>query len=88
MAASKPKVRLRWRRLATIVIGAYLLYWSGVSLHHMIVIAQDQHALSQKIAAIRAKNHVLTLDLRLLNNPAKLKGMLTGKIPYPNPANP
>lgn len=88
MKTSKPKLRFRWRRLATILIGGYLIYWTGVSLHHIVVIQQDQRALNQKIAAVRARNHVLTVDIRMLQNPAELKGMLTGKIPYPNPLQP
>lgn len=88
MAKAKPKVRFRWRRLATILIGGYLLYWSGVSAHHVWTISQQQHALNQKIAAVRSENHVLTTDIHMLNNSAKLKGMLSGKTPYPNAAAP
>ncbi len=85
MMASKRKFRLRWRRMATILIGAYLVYWSGVSVHHIFAIRHDEQSLNHKIAVIRTRNHVLTMDLQLLNNSAKLKRILSGQMPLPNP---
>lgn len=88
MTQTKRKLRFHWRRLATIVIGVYLVYWAGVSVHHIMVISQDTSALSHKITVIREKNHVLTTDIHILNNPQQLKGMLSGKIPFPDPTSP
>ena len=84
MSTAKRKMRFRWRRSVTILIALYLTYWSGVSAHHMWVIHQQELALNQKIAAVKAQNHVLHGDIRELHNPAKLKQILTGKAPLPN----
>jgi cell division protein FtsB len=70
------------------LIAAYLMYWTGVSIHHIVVISHDTTALNQKIALTRAKNRVLTTDIHELDNRGDLKGMLTGKIPFPNPTSP
>ncbi len=85
MSTAKRRVRFRWRRSITILIALYLMYWSGVSVHHMLVIRHQEQALSQKIAAIKVQNHVLHGDINELHNPAKLKEILTGKAPLPNP---
>ncbi|MCL5116220.1 MAG: hypothetical protein M1272_03615 [Firmicutes bacterium] len=81
---SKKTVRIRWRRIATFLIAAYLVYWSGVSIHHMWAISQQERALNQKIAAVQAQNRVLTQDVRTLHNPRKLREMLTGQAPLPS----
>lgn len=85
MTTSKRKLRFRWKKMATVVIGAYLVYWSGVSVHHILVIRHDEQSLNHKIAVIKAKNHVLTTDIHLLNNPVQLKRILSGQKPLPNP---
>lgn len=85
MSTAKRRVRFRWRRSVTILIALYLMYWSGVSVHHMLVIRHQEQGLSQKIAAVKAQNHVLHGDINELHNSAKLKQILTGKAPLPNP---
>lgn len=82
---AKRKIRFRWRQTVTLVIGTYLAYWCVVSLHHMVVIGQQQQTLYHQIAVVRAQNRVLTNDIRTLHNPAKLKQILTGQVPLPNP---
>lgn len=84
MTVSKRKVRLRWRRTVTLLIGAYLVYWCTVSLHHMWVIGQQEASLTQKIVVIRRENHLLTTDIHRLHNPQTLKSILTGHKPLPN----
>ncbi len=88
MTTAKTRIRFRWRRVATLVIGAYLVYWTGVSVHHMMVISRDQSALSHKIAVIQTQNRALKSDIHILNNPRQLKGMLSGKVPFPDPTAP
>lgn len=78
------KVRMRWRRTATLIIVVYLLYWSGVSVDHMWVIWHQERALNQKIAAVKSRNQVFSQDIKDLHNPATLKQMLTGKTSLPN----
>ncbi len=85
MSTAKRKVRFRWRRSVTILIAGYLIYWSGVSVHHLLVIHQQEQVLNQKIAAVKAQNHVLHGDIQELHNPARLKQILTGKAPLPHP---
>ena len=88
MTTVKPKLRMRWRRLATILISVYLIYGSGVSLHHIWVIALQQQALQGKISVVQTQNRVLGTDIKVLHNPVKLKAMLSGKAPFPDPTSP
>lgn len=81
---AKKALRINWRRIATFVILAYLIYWSGVSLHHMWVISQQQRALSQRIEAVKAQNHILRRDIHSLHNPTTLRKILTGQAPLPS----
>ncbi len=85
---AKPKLRFRWRRLATILIGLYLAYWCGVSVHHIWVIAQQEQALRNKISMVQAQNRALSSDVKVFNNPSQLKAMLSGKSPFPDPTSP
>jgi len=78
------KLRIRWRRIVTMVIAAYLVYWCGVSVHHMLAIGQREAVLSQKIAMVRSQNYVLTNDIHSLHNPTQLKKILSGNAPLPN----
>lgn len=82
MSQSK-KVKIRWRRIATIFIAAYLIYWTGVSVHHMIAIGQQDAVLTQKISSVRAQNRVLSHDISALHNSTTLKQILAGDTPLP-----
>ncbi|PSR21562.1 MAG: hypothetical protein C7B45_10145 [Sulfobacillus acidophilus] len=84
MTAHKRKVRVRWRRAITLVIGAYLVYWCVVSLHHMWVIGQREASLTQKIVVVQRENRLLSTDIHRLHNPTTLKRILTGRAPLPN----
>ena len=87
MTSAKPKLRLRWRRMATILIGFYLIYWSGVSAGHMWTIGRQEQALRARIGVVQAQNRVLSTDITVLNNPLKLKAMLSGQTPFPDPTS-
>ncbi|NMP21499.1 hypothetical protein [Sulfobacillus harzensis] len=81
---AKRSLRINWRRIATFVIGAYLVYWSAVSLDHMWVISRQQQALNHRIEAIKAQNHALQRDIHDLHNPHTLREILTGQAPLPS----
>lgn len=83
MSTSKRKVRLRWRRIITWVILAYMLYWCGVSVHHIIAIRHQESTLQTQITQVKAQNRTLSGDIRQLHNPSDLKKILTGQAPLP-----
>lgn len=82
--SGKKALRIRWRRIATFIILAYLLYWTGVSLHHILAIHRQERALSQRIAQVQAQNRMLARDIHTLHNPRQLKQILTGQAPLPS----
>ncbi|MCY0879633.1 MAG: hypothetical protein OWU84_11920 [Firmicutes bacterium] len=75
--------RFRWRRAVTLIIGAYLVYWAGVSVHHILAIRAEEQTLTRQIAVVRKDNRVLEGDIRALHNPRTLKRILTGQAPLP-----
>jgi cell division protein FtsB len=80
---AKKRWRFRWRRAVTIVIGTYLVYWTVVSVHHILVIRQAEHTLDQQIAVVQEDNRALKADIHELHNRQMLKRILSGQAPLP-----
>lgn len=81
------KVRFRWRRIITIVIGGYLLFWAGTSLGHIWTLSHQEAALRQNIIAEKSQNLRLHQDIHQLRQPSTLKAILTGRAPLPTNVN-
>ncbi len=81
------RLRIRWRKLATILIVGYLGFWSAVSVGHIISLWNQEQVLNHQIAQTRTQNRALQAEILQLQQPATLKQILTGKQALPFHAN-
>lgn len=84
MIARARKIRVRWRRAATIGILSYLGFWSAISGVHMWNLWRAEARLNQQIHAVKMQNQLFQQDLTKLRNPAFVKKMVSGQVPVPN----
>jgi cell division protein FtsB len=80
----KGKRRVRWRRLATILIMAYLAYWSAVSVGHLWNLWLTQRSLQARIARVSQQNQLLTREVQAFRRPATVRSLISGEKPLPS----
>lgn len=80
------RLRFRWRRTLAVVLAGYFAVWIGISCWHMVLLWHDQQQWNQKIALAKQEQGQLRADVRQLENPNALKGMIQGQRPIPDPA--
>lgn len=85
---ARPSARIRWKKIIGIVILGYFGFWMVDSAAHLWTLWQDEQVLKQKTATVIQQNRVLQHEIQQMHNPAQLKKMITGQVPFPNTATP
>ncbi|CAB1130104.1 conserved protein of unknown function [Candidatus Hydrogenisulfobacillus filiaventi] len=83
MVKRKRRWRVRWWRLAGILILGSFAVDSGRSLAAWWRLQQQQAVLERRLAVTRAQTAALNQAIREVQSPADLKAMLTGQRPLP-----
>jgi cell division protein FtsB len=87
---NRPKRRLtvRWRRLAGLVIAGYFAASAAHSGWQWWVISRQAAAVQNRTRVVERQNRQLAQELKALNNPGRLKAVLSGQATVPIPTAP